>query len=459
MLAHVPERAARWLPLLAGAWLSGCATYSDSFTPIESQLVAGRFDRALAAHDAQPHPERDAVLAKLNQGMLRRMAGRLDGSNESLEAAKQQMEQLYGTSLSETAASFIVNDGTRSYAGEEYEQVLVHLYKAFNYLEMGKRNEARVEALQVDIRLRELASRIPDYKYREDPLARYLSGMLFEDLGEWSDALIAYRKAHEAFRAGKKFTGIDTPRTLQNDLLRLTERQGLTDEMRKYQREFGIERWTSAREASGLGEVVFILHNGLVPILRERSNSIMDPTSGKLIRLSLPYYESRPTAAAYAEISVGEYRALAGPVENVAAIARANLDAKLPAITARAVARQVVKQKLAKEVTSAATKGSNRNNGSDALLGAFIGMGTQVAAYATERADTRSWVTLPHNIMLGRLTLPPGRHNVKVELYGAQRNVLARFDFPAVDVQAGRKAYLSRHWIPSAEYSPRRFSR
>lgn len=459
MVATAANRVARGLPLLAGVWLSGCATFSDSFIPIEQQLAAGEFKRALAVHESQSHPERDAVLSRLNQGMLRRMAGDLDGSNVSLEAAKQDMEKLYGTSLSETAASFVINDGTRSYAGEEYEQVLVHLYKAFNYLELGQRHEARVEALQVDVRLRELASKIPEYRYREDPLARYLSGLLFEDLGEWSDALIAYRKAHEAFRANRALSGVDSPRALQHDLLRLTGRLGLDDETRRYQKEFGIERWTSAEDAAGLGEVVFILHNGLVPILRERSNAIPDPLSGELYRLSLPYYESRPTAVAYAEIVAGEARALAGPVENIAAIARANLDAKLPAITTRAIARQALKHKLAKEAARAASRSSRSNNqGGDALLGAVVGVGARVAGFATERADTRSWVTLPHNILLGRLVLPPGRHDVQVELRGSNHAVLARFDYPGVEVRAGRKAYLSRHWIPPLMYSPRRMS-
>ena len=40
------------------------------------------------------------------------------------------MDALAATSLSETTLTFVINDATQSYVGEEYEQVLLHLYKA-----------------------------------------------------------------------------------------------------------------------------------------------------------------------------------------------------------------------------------------------------------------------------------------------------------------------------------------
>jgi len=91
------------------------------------------------------------------------------------------MERLYAASISENALSFVVNDATVSYAGDDYEQVLVHLYMALNYLELGQRDEARVEALQVDTKLREIGEKIPANKFTEDALSRYLTGMIYEN--------------------------------------------------------------------------------------------------------------------------------------------------------------------------------------------------------------------------------------------------------------------------------------
>jgi hypothetical protein len=377
--------------------------------------------------------------------MLQRMRGDYAASNQAFEEAKTLMDQLYGASISEHTLSFVINDATRSYTGEEYEQVLVHQYAALNYLEMGDLGAARVEALQVDVTLREVSERLPDSYYAEDAFARYLTGLIYEDLGEWSDALIAYRKAYEAYTKQQPHTHVDVPPFLKYDLLRLAERQGLTAEMKKYKAQFGIDQWPSAREQEQLGEVVFILQNGLAPILREQSSAVVDPGSGHLVRISLPYFESRPSSVTNVQVSAGERRSTAALVENIDAIARSHLQAKMPAITARAIARQIVKSKIAKEARRSARQQSDSN---DALAAVILGLGIEIAAFATERADTRSWVTLPRNIYLARLALPPGRHTVRVELYGDSNWFVAARDYPDVEVHPGRKTYLSQFWIP-----------
>ncbi len=73
-------------------------------------------------------------------------------------------------SLREQAASFLLNDEGRSYEGAALEQVLIHLYEALNYLEMGDPEAARVEALQVDLRLRELRGAGPGELVQHRPL-------------------------------------------------------------------------------------------------------------------------------------------------------------------------------------------------------------------------------------------------------------------------------------------------
>ena len=295
--APARRRARRLAPsLLLGALLlavSGCATYSDSFRPIEQQLQAQRYDLALQELERKPHPDRDEVLYLLNRGMLTRMNRDLEASNQALEAAKQRMEALYAASVSEHALAFVINDATLSYAGEEYEQVLVRVYKALNYLEQGQPDAARVEALQIDIKLREIAERLPENRYAGDAFARYLTGLVYEELGEWSDALIAYRKAYEAYRTYRRNNAGEPPSQLKQDLLRLTSRQGLRDELAKYRKEFAIDRWMSLEELGQGGELVFLLHNGLAPIKREHAVTVVNPNSGHLIRVSLPYYQTR----------------------------------------------------------------------------------------------------------------------------------------------------------------------
>jgi uncharacterized protein len=228
--------------------VSGCATYSSSFAVIEYQLETQQFDAALKTLEKQDYASRDEVVHLLNLGMVQRMAGDYRGSNLSLETAKGRMDALTATSVSETALTFIINDATQSYIGEEHEQVLVHLYKALNYLELHQLGEARVEALQVDLRLREISSRFTAAQYTDDAFARYLTALIYEELQEWSNALIAYRKAYEAYQQSAGVARVPVPRALRYDLLRLTQHQGLYDEHEKYKKEFGITQWPGVEE-------------------------------------------------------------------------------------------------------------------------------------------------------------------------------------------------------------------
>lgn len=252
--------------------------------------------------------------------------------------------------------------------------------------------------------------------------------------------MIAYRKAYEGYKDNQSKYALAVPTMLKYDLLRLAQRMGLSDEATQYRREFGIEM--QPKTASELGEVVFVLNNGLAPIKREQAINSIDPASGTWVRVAVPYYESRPNQVVAARISAAGRQAEAETVEDIDAIARKSLDSHMPAIIARSVARAVVK--------SAAITAATRNSGhhdNDALIGLLGQLAVQVTSVATERADTRSWLTLPSNILLARLPLPPGRYTIKVELLGADGQVVAAPDYPDVVVFKAHKTYLTRHWV------------
>lgn len=459
-MKHGCQATARSLILLGTLALSGCATYSASFGVIQRNLAAQEFDAALEAIEKQAGDPTDRVLYLLNKGMVLRMKRDFAGSNIALEAAKAEMDRLYAASVSENALSFIVNDATVSYAGDGYEQVLVHLYKALNYLELGQINEARVEALQIDLKLREFGEDEPSGKFAEDPLSRYLAGMIHEELGEWSDAMIAYRKAYQAYQKYQTGNATAIPEMLKHDLIRLATRQGLKKEAAGYRKEFGITAVRGDESASGsTGELVFVLNNGLAPVKRERivgvsgpSNTVVigatpnkpySPVTPVLVNIALPYYESRITAVQKARITVSGIQADTELVEDVDAIARASLDARMPAITARSVARAISKVSIQRSVDRMASNGDN--DPAVELLGSLF---VRVAAIVTERADTRSWLTLPANVQLVRVAMPPGTYTVAVDLINDSEGVVARREYADVTIREQRRTYLTQHWVP-----------
>ena len=62
---------------------------------------------------------------------------------------------------------------------------------------------------------------------------------------------------------------------------------------------------------------------------------------------------------------------------------------------------------------------------------------------ATEKADTRSWITLPRTIQIARILVPPGAHDVQITCYGNGGQVLDRFTYEGVEVGAGQVKVLS----------------
>jgi len=435
------------LPYAAACFaaLAGCATFSDTIQSTERSLAQQQPRAALAEYQKLKPNAADRVLYLMNTGMLERMAGDYDASTRTLEAAKGQIEQLRALSLREQALSVTVNDATKAFTGEDYERVMVNNFLALNYLERGQLDAARVEALQVDVLLREKQQRTSKSNpYQEDAFARYLTGIIYEDEGEWSDAMISYRQAYEAYNRQLKAFGVALPESLKHDLIRLADRMGIADEAKRYREEFKIDQTLSEAELLERGEVIFVVNAGLAPLKREKAVTALNPATGRIVRVAVPEYHARAHPFAFAKLSADSASATTSRVENVEAIAIKTLDSEMAGITARAIARAIAKDTLA----GAASAAGSNNNSSGAAGAALLGLAVNLAGVFTERADTRSWFTLPGEIHLARLALPPGEYKLKIELHGKDERVLDSNEIK-IALRKGEKKYLSRYWIPT----------
>ena len=134
-----------------------------------------------------------------------------------------------------------------------------------------------------------------------------------------------------------------------------------------------------------------------------------------------------------ARIRVGEQVVRLDLVEDVNAIAIRNLEIKMPAIQARALSRAGIK---------AAVVEGLRNQ--DQWLLSLL---AQLGGIASEQADTRSWITLPYDIYMGRVSLAPGKYSVDLEVLDLYDTVLAEHRFRNVKIDAQRMTFLSHHWV------------
>ena len=407
--------------------LQGCATYSASFAQVESATANRDLDGAVKSLDALKLAGADETLHHLNKGTLLRLQGRYAESNKHFDAAKSLMEKFNAISIKEQAASVAVNDTMKSYEGLPSEQMMVYSFEALNYLQMGEVDEAAIEARQFDVKQRLIAEKNSNAKYLSGAFVRYLNGMVYEAAGERDSARIEMQKAVEGYKAQN--SGFPVPKALTADLNRLVAGNAAPS------------------------EVVFILHNGLGPSLDEVSIRVPNPNPQKgsaLLSVSVPKFVRRSLPVGHVVLSAGSASVASETVEDVNDIAEKSLKDRLPVITARAVARMVVKNAAAGEV-------KKRNSEMAGSFGFLADIAVDVGTAVSERADTRTWSLLPGNIYMARLALPAGKHDVTATYYSPSGNVLGTREYRDVVVMAGRKTYISDYFLnqPAKPKSPR----
>lgn len=430
-LACTPRRGSirhKGLQLLVlcslGFLIQSCATYGQHATTMRDGMLMGRPELSLAIAEKKDQ-DQEEVISSLDKGMLRRMTNDYQGSNQILEVAKQEIEKLYGVSITENLASVTVNETLRGYEGDRYEQLLLHAYMAMNYIQLGQLDSARVEMLQANVKMMEWGE-----EPEEDAFLRYLEGIIYESLGEQDSALVSYRKSYTVYKEKGGAQYPVAPLGLKKDLLRLLAWQGLWSEYKTYKKEFSLADYQPYKQSSKFGEVVVILNNGLAPIRSETAVPIFSTDVQRNLRVAFPAYKE-PKKNLYAPlISVNQQQYTMEMVEDVDALARYSLEQAMSGIMARATARAVVKYNT-----------QHTANESSSIAGLLM----TVTNLITERADTRSWTTLPQAIQLQRIVLPVGEHNVKIQMMNAAGQVVDVMDENVV-VNPEKSSFIIKHW-------------
>lgn len=478
------RRAAAAVVLLAVLLATGgCATYSARMADLRPELAAGDFEGALATIDKHAGGS-DQLLAWLERGLVLHYADRYAESNEAFAAAERTAAERFDRSLGENAVALLTSDAKVAYRPRPFEMALVPYYKALNFAWLGQPDAAVVEARSasqllaqyVDLTLG--AVREEDRgeleRVRNDAFLLWFSGMLYEADGELNDAFVAYRNAAVAFAQNADLLGLEPPVALAGDLARTADRLGFAEELRQAAQAspavFAAAGDTSAdlaglRRASawtpGHGELVLLVETGAVPQLeqvridfpvfkgedhRDRDRWGWSLYEGHRHRswgrdreveywvsvaapelhdeVPLPYQGVRASAGTAGGNAVGA-RAV-----NLRRAARVAFDAEKPTILFRSILRGLTKYLATRAAGNAGGKG----------LGALA----NILGAVTEQADTRSWLTLPGQMHVLRLHLPPGRHDIRLELLGSDGRVAASQVLPGVVVRPGQWTFESR---------------
>ncbi|MFN3404644.1 MAG: COG3014 family protein [Cytophagaceae bacterium] len=439
--------------------LQSCATYYQKNLKFNSYFEQGQIDAAehVLQKDKKWPKGKNRLLYYLNKGVVNSIQGKYEESNRNFEQA-HIISDSYQTNLLNEGVALLSNPNITEYKGEDFELLLIHYYKALNFLKMGNNEEALVECRRMNIRLNQLGDKYKNAnKYRRDAFIHLLMGLIYDANKDYNNAFIAYRNALEIYNEDySKLFGISAPEQLKKDLLRAANRTGFYEEQAFYEKQFGMKYNASENKDA---EVVFLWHGGLGPvksewsinfsIIRGHGGNVMfvnqefgmsfnfamsndDFNSSGLsrlefIRVAMPRYIERslPYASGYLEAGGKKYPL--EKVQDINGIAIKSLHDRIMLELGRSLLRLAMKK-----VAEYQVRQQNAN------VGAAVGILNAV----TEKADTRHWSTIPHSVYYKRIPLNEGNHNLTLQGDGPKGSINQSFAF---DLKKGQTWFHTFH--------------
>jgi hypothetical protein len=435
----------------------------------------------------------DKLLRALQQALVSRAAGEFARSNELLEWADAEIDRRRTRSVSESAGTFLLNDRVAGYLPSRSEVAMLPYYRMMNYLALGDVGGAAVEARRIGALLE---GHPPDeVRCMEDGMLRHLAALAFESSGELNDALVSLRQAERRFDACAGDT-VAAPSGFGRDLERVASRLGFSEIA-----DSARARYEGAVHTRPLnfGEVVVIVERGFVAHLREdvihvpifeadidelesgdvegiaKATAVIaarlannfaergywgDSRDDRLavqvaqglsgahvLRLAWASSEEPEGSAVSMHLIAGARSAEVARWGNLSALVPQELDSKRAAALGRLLTRSLIRFLLARELEKKAEEEGGE------VLGFVTGRLANLAGNGLERADTRSWTLLPDEIHIGRIALPEGTHQLRLESFpsdGAGRGVV---EIGSVDVKAGRVTIINRRSWSDGELS------
>ena len=413
----------------------GCGQSAFRFrADVNRDIAAGDFASAASRIEAQKgkiYRDKDSILFNLDLGAVRHDGGAPDESDRNFASAQQQIDD-YVTSVSQSASRVVKNDLTVAYQARDYERSMTFVYRALNFLDQGSLQGALVEARKAVFFLGRLR-RSTSSGYNDDPFVQYFASLLFESGGFLSDARISRANSLDAYARFAPFYNVPAP-------------------------DFNVPS-----NAGQMGEIVFVHYNGVAPLLASQTmqvawgnamltagatselyseqpavqNALLAGFTGNAITVAYPVVVQQRFFIRSSSVEVDGTPQDTVLVHDISALVRQDLSDRMPGIMARVIARAVMRQVLnntTRNAVSNATKDENLGNLAGMLFSAF--------AAAAERADTRLWFTLPAEIRMARVFVPPGRHRIIFRAFDANGALIETQDLGEVDIQAGARIYL-----------------
>jgi hypothetical protein len=456
----------RLLPIVGAAAvlvLTGCTTTRNTpFIEVDELARSGQYAEAarmLSGEDRDVYyNDRDKVLFHLDVGMLYHYAGEYDESTRHLTEAEFLIEEYFTKSISQAATSLLINDTTQDYAGEDYEDIYLNVFKALNFLEQGEFDPAFVEVRRIDNKLTLLEDKYRgvaagyntaedarmefepgDTNFHNSALARYISMVMYRAEGDYDGARIDLENIREAFRTQPGIYDFEQPDL--SDALDPSVGPRLV-----------VVAFTGESPTKQADTLRVITETDLLIIQAERESDegVLETTrldvlpfpgveGGFRFKFQLPRMEMRGSDVARIDVLVdGAPVGRLERIESIQRVAKETFEVRKPLIYLKTITRTVIKGILA-ERGKEQLQNAAADAGALGVLGSIAaGIATDVAVDASERADLRISRYFPAFAYVGEFEISEGEHTISVEYFDGLGNMLAQETFgPLVIDESG----------------------
>ena len=418
--------------------------------------------RIVSAKDTA-YKAKDRVVYYLDLGMLHHWNGDYQASNEFLEKAERAIEDNFTRSVTRAASSLLLNDNMLAYAGEDYEDIYLNVFKALNYLALGENDSAFVEVRRINNKLVQLESKYDKMAqklseaeeaekafypgkshFQDSALGRYLSILLYRNDHKWDDVRIDLEKIDRGWR-------------LQPDIYSFS----MPDFSTEKQRSVAPKARLNVIAFSGLSPdktaATFYVHTeeDLIVLAGTSENYLgkqrldgLDAIpwhgvkEGYHFKFQLPSMERRPSRIGRIDVTIeGESTQQLQRIESLENAACEAFSIKKPIIYLKTLTRAVVKGLAAEQTKEKMTQDMEKG------LAFLTRIAADLVVDQTENADLRISRFFPAEAYIRELHLAEGTYSVRINYYGHGGNLLHTDEHTGVHLEAGRLNVLESAYL------------
>ncbi|HUV36703.1 MAG TPA: hypothetical protein VMX58_07180 [Patescibacteria group bacterium] len=408
------------IALIAAA---GCATYTAKMEGSRDLYYDGRYEEALRELHALTDEAsgRDQYLLFLERGKVNLAAGLYDSAIVDLQAAENRFLEIEGTSsVADWVTSALVNPTMGEFQPEPHEKILINTYLMLAYWLKGDREGAFVERNRTVVRLEQYLDGFEGENLEkfDVPFARYLVALLYEAQGRTDDARIEYD-------AIERLNAAAVPEEINPHLTEIA----LFTEVGRAPVKVSTEIRGYLQHEGGALLGFFTMPDGTpfhyatgVP------GSFSLDNTGVLFTFAFPRYVRQERVVETCVMVIDNMEAgKAIPLDSIEETALESFEKRLGMILIKAALRTALK-------VGAQTKLKEKGGLVVDILGKALS--------AVDRADTRSWQTLPAEVRLFRMEVEPGTHDVYVKYFAAGGSCLGVSRPVTIEVEEGGKGIV-----------------